>query len=444
MRNETETVEFKKSTGEIKEAIISLVSMLNKHGKGRLIFGVSPRGKVVKNQISETSMRDISRRIYEGIEPRTYPVVEVIVIDGVEVIEVTVTGREQPYSAFGRYYIRIADEDRELGTSELKRMIIEKSYKDSWEDQLTNYNLSDIDENALRHFFDQATKHGRLLETEYNPENILKKLGLYQNDKLTNAGYALFSNRSPITLKMAIFATDEKLTFLDIKTVEDNIYNLIKEAQIYVEKNIRWSGEIIDFTRTEVPEIPTEALREIIVNSFAHAQYNTDTYHEIRIHPSKVVVYSPGKFESNYSPEEYMKLDLPSSIRNTLITKVLYMAKAIEQFGSGFKRVNSLCNDSGINYSYEMYDQGFEFTFYREKIISLEKGKKPDANIKISSQAEITFEYLKVNPGYTREELSQLMSKHIRTIQRYLNELVRHGYIERIGSDKTGYWKIKK
>lgn len=129
---------------------------------------------------------------------------------------------------------------------------------------------------------------------------------------MTNAGNILFSKRGPVTLKLAIFATDEKLTFLDIKTINDNIYNLIKEAQIYVEKNIRWSGEIIDYRRIEVPEIPTSALREIIVNSFAHAQYNKDTYHEIRIHPSKIVIYSPGTFKSTYSPEDYIVSDFPS------------------------------------------------------------------------------------------------------------------------------------
>lgn len=110
-----------------------------------------------------------------------------------------------------------------------------------------------------------------------------------------------------------------------------------------MEKNIRWSGEIIGHKRIEIPEIPTEALREIIVNSFAQAQYNKDTYHEIRIHPSKIVIYSPGSFKSNYRPEEYITSDFPSSIRNSIMTKVLYMAKAIEQFGSGFKRVDSLC-----------------------------------------------------------------------------------------------------
>ena len=37
---ETESLEFKKTTGEIREGIISLSSMLNKNGYGTLYFGV--------------------------------------------------------------------------------------------------------------------------------------------------------------------------------------------------------------------------------------------------------------------------------------------------------------------------------------------------------------------------------------------------------------------
>ena len=37
---ETELIEFKKSTGELKEGVISLASMLNKNGGGTLYFGV--------------------------------------------------------------------------------------------------------------------------------------------------------------------------------------------------------------------------------------------------------------------------------------------------------------------------------------------------------------------------------------------------------------------
>lgn len=36
---ETEYIEFKKSTGELKEAIISMVAMLNKHEWEKFILG---------------------------------------------------------------------------------------------------------------------------------------------------------------------------------------------------------------------------------------------------------------------------------------------------------------------------------------------------------------------------------------------------------------------
>ena len=41
---ETEVLEFKKSTGELKEAMYSIGAMLNKHQHGELYFGVKPDG----------------------------------------------------------------------------------------------------------------------------------------------------------------------------------------------------------------------------------------------------------------------------------------------------------------------------------------------------------------------------------------------------------------
>lgn len=120
------------------------------------------------------------------------------------------------------------------------------------------------------------------------------------------------------------------------------------------------------------------------------------------------------------------------------------MAKAIEQFGSGFKRVDSLCDDFGIIYSYEMYDLGFDFTFYRKKLLRRGDQLVYEGYSKISKQAELVYQYLKEKPDYSRKELAELMSRHIRTIQRYLNELVDKGYIERVGSDKAGHWRIIK
>ena len=45
---------------------------------------------------------------------------------------------------------------------------------------------------------------------------------------------------------MAIFATDTKTTFIDIDRKEGNIFDLIKEGQEYIRRNIIWKVEITD------------------------------------------------------------------------------------------------------------------------------------------------------------------------------------------------------
>ncbi|MBI5369258.1 MAG: ATP-binding protein [Planctomycetes bacterium] len=60
------TLEFKRSTGELREAMEALCGMLNAQGRGRVVFGVSDQGKVTGQTVAESTQRDIagaSRRI---------------------------------------------------------------------------------------------------------------------------------------------------------------------------------------------------------------------------------------------------------------------------------------------------------------------------------------------------------------------------------------------
>ncbi len=127
---ETETLEFKKTTGEMKEAMISISSILNKHGIGTLYFGVKPNGDVFGQDVSESSLRDVSRSIYESIRPQIYPAIEEIILGGKHLIKVEFNGNNTPYSAAGRYYLRTADEDREVTPEELKNFFVSNEYRE--------------------------------------------------------------------------------------------------------------------------------------------------------------------------------------------------------------------------------------------------------------------------------------------------------------------------
>jgi len=445
---ESETLEFKKTTGELKEGMVSIAAILNKHGVGTLYFGVKPNGDAVGQEVSESSLRDVSRLVYEMIKPQIYPVIVEEVLDGRHVIKVEFSGEDRPYSAAGRYYLRTADEDREVTPAELKQFFIANEYKEKWEKTKTDILAKNIDKQAIKTFCSKAISAGRMAGGKYTAPTILKRFGLVDGEYLTNAGNVLFGNTKPVTLKTAIFATDEKLTFLDMQMYEDNIFNLLNTAEMYILKNIRWKTEIVGTDREEIPEIPVAVIREVLANSFAHAVYNSNTYHEICIHPDKITIYSPGTYASSYKPEDYITKNLPSSIRNATISKVLYLNKSIEQFGSGFKRINSLCKDAKIRYSYQVSDFGFTFIIYRntesiaKKINNNDVTANVTVNVTLNKTEQAVYNLLVINQNYTRDELAEATSKTVRTIQRVLDSLKAKDLIERVGSDKTGYWKI--
>ncbi|MBA3045026.1 MAG: ATP-binding protein [Euryarchaeota archaeon] len=123
---ETETVEVKQSTSELKEGAISISAILNKHHKGVLYFGIHPNGKVLGQDIGRNTLREVSREMTDNIEPRIYPKVEKVVIAGKTCIKVTFEGPEIIYYAYGRAYIRVGDEDKKMTAGEQERRILEK------------------------------------------------------------------------------------------------------------------------------------------------------------------------------------------------------------------------------------------------------------------------------------------------------------------------------
>ena len=91
---EDEVTEFKKSTSELKEGIISIVSILNKHHRGKLFFGIKDDGTVIGQEISNKTLRSVSEAITTKIEPRIFPKVSNVKIDDKDCISVEFEGDE--------------------------------------------------------------------------------------------------------------------------------------------------------------------------------------------------------------------------------------------------------------------------------------------------------------------------------------------------------------
>lgn len=67
-----------------------------------------------------------------------------------------------------------------------------------------------------------------------------------------------------------------------------------------------------------------------------------------------------------------------------------------------------------------------------------------NVGVNLNKMESKIIEFLLNNPALSAEKLSIKINKTKRTAERYLKSLQEKGYIERSGSDKSGYWKIIK
>lgn len=77
---ENEKLEFKKTTAELKEGVISMAAILNKHGGGELYFGVRNDGTPLGQMLSDKTLRDVSQAVSNHIEPKVHPQISELVI----------------------------------------------------------------------------------------------------------------------------------------------------------------------------------------------------------------------------------------------------------------------------------------------------------------------------------------------------------------------------
>ena len=429
---------IRKSTGELKDAMDDVSSILNKKGNGTLYFGVKPNGDVCGQEITESTLNDVATTFKVAIKPMIYPSINEIELDGKRVIKVEFCGTARPYSSYGRYYKRVSDRAEEMTPDELKHMMLNIDYTSIWENNVTSFDISSINEQSLRKFYDKAVNCGKLIPlSNYNEIELLTMLGLMIDGKLTNAGYFLFSKNEPTVLKMAVYATDERINFLDINRVRGNIFDLIDISATYISEHMNWKVQFDNKTtsRIEISEIPMEAIREIIVNAFAHANYRSVTVHEIFITPTIIDIYNPGEFPINYKPEDFADRRIQSMPRNKKILDILYRSKNVEIQGSGIRRVLELCKKNNVNYSYYNNEYGFRFSFSRTNVTS-------NVTLQLTKTDLLVFNELKYNPHQTRDEIALKIGKTVRTVQRSIDKLKTNGKIIRIGNKNHGYWEV--
>ena len=239
-------------------------------------------------------------------------------------------------------------------------------------------------------------------------------------------------------LFLSIYPTDTRTEFGEIKEFKGNIFECIKEAISYIQNHISYKSDIIGIQRVETPEIPISAIREIVVNSFAHSKYDVKgDFNQIVIYKSSVRIYNPGSIYKNLDPMKFASSEVGSKIRNILIASVLYKCGYIDAFGTGFDRTFTLCIKNNVDYEYKNDEFGFTFIFLRNSNFLNDK-----INDKINELDMAILSEIRKNKYITIPELSKKIGKSEPTIYRHIENLMKKGLLKRMESRKAGYWEI--
>src|SRR5262245_55991903 len=109
------TLEFKRSTGELREALQTLCAFLNGDG-GTVLFGVRPDGTVIGQEVSDQTLREITQAM-DGFEPPArIPIDRLQLESGREVLILLADGMSDtiPFTFEGRAYERMTSTTRRM------------------------------------------------------------------------------------------------------------------------------------------------------------------------------------------------------------------------------------------------------------------------------------------------------------------------------------------
>ena len=370
---ESETLEFKETTGSRREAAETICGMLNHRG-GLVLFGVTDQGKVVGQQMGESTITDVVQEI-QRIEPPVFPSIDQTPAgNGREVLAVRVSpGNSAPYSYRGVPHLKVGNATIVMSRGQYNQMLLERMHAvDRWENQPADgWSVNDLDSAEIQRTVEESINRGRGEDPgTRNTERLLLGLGLIKNDVLLRAAVVLFGENRRIeaempqcTLRVARFRGTGKSEFLDNRQFHGNAFTLLSHAERFLMESLPIAGRVTaaQFQREDFPLYPPVALREALANAFCHRDYSSGGGTvSVGIYDDRLEITSPGPLPFGITEAQ---LFVPHESRpwNPIIARTFYRRGIIEQWGMGTLKIAELTQSAGLPRP-EIRDSGLDVT----------------------------------------------------------------------------------
>lgn len=450
---ESVNIEFKREVPQRSEKYIkSVIAFANTAG-GKIVIGIDDETHEIVGVDKDGVFKiidNITNTISDMCCPQIFPNIGVNTIDGKSVIVINIyPGANRPYyiKSLGKEtgtYIRVSGTSRPADEAVLKDLELQGTHR-SFDEIVCvehKYDAGKAEQlcGAIKRYMVEAAKSNSEKEKikDITVQNLIN-WGVVKNMDgtllPTNAFVLLTDNVFPFAkIQCALFKGTERVVFIDKRDFEGLLYEQIEEAY----------------------ELPTEAIREAIVNAVTHRNFLDRACVQVAVYDDRVEVTSPGMLYGGLTIEQIKEGG--SKIRNRCIAEVFSRMRIIESWGTGIKRMFSSCREYGIR-DPELLEIGdsFRVNLYRPSYSGNDAQSSPKSSPKSSSKSssksspnglnatqQKIMQMIRKNSRITQAEMAEIIKISRRAVQKNIKELVDQGIIIHEGSTRNGYWKIKE
>jgi len=427
---ESSLIELKREiNADFKKEIIAFA---NTDG-GELFIGVENDGSITGIVDCESVMAQAGNIIRDGIKPdlTAYTAIDTITEGEKKIVRIAVLrGTKRPYhladkglrpsGVFVRHGVSSVP-----ATDEAIRHMLRES------DGIVFDRSRSVDQELT---FIYAKNYFKESNLGFSGSNK-RTLGLVDADGYYTNAALLLSEQCTHSIKCAVYEGTGKTKFKTRKEFFGSILKQMDEVYEYLSMNNNLNSTFEGLKRTDHPDYPEYALRESLLNTIIHRDYDYSGSTIINIFDNRIEFVSLGGLVKGITMDDI--LGGVSQPRNELIANVFYRLELIEAYGTGIQRI------------IESYDPSLQKPVFRPApasfVVTLPKmdySGKALANGDIS-QEELIIKLFSEKNIVTRKDVELLLGKSKFTAIQALNKLLAEGKIIKMGAAKAVQYRLK-
>ena len=259
----------------------------------------------------------------------------------------------------------------------------------------------------------------------------------------------LLSDNSHMPLNVALFSGKKK---------SDNLFALREfgyQCILYSLDDILRYGDVLNVMqvdetnrvveRKEVPLFENDAFREAVINAFVHNRWVDGDEPMFSVYSDRIEILSRGTLSPRQTKEGFFAGE--SVPVNQKLSEIFLQLHISEKTGRGVPTITEKYGRKAFTFRENSIVVNIPFNWInvmsdRVNIKENDKPYRSDNGTKLNNTTIKIWKEIYKNPDITKAELKEVLGVGKTTIDRGVDALKKASMIERVGSNKTGYWNV--